>query len=64
MYTLNELFLAIVVAFNAGTVLKTLIDACCYRRGVTHGWRVANGDDDKELEGAREIIVTDCESQS
>lgn len=54
--SIGTLLTCIGLAALFGAALKTWVDSCMYRIGVKHGYRVANGDVDTELDEAREIL--------
>lgn len=50
------LLIVAMLAFIWGAAFKTIIDGCQYRTGVKHGYRVSQGDVDRELDEARDIL--------
>lgn len=54
--SIDALLVSVVVAFLWGAAFKTYIDNCLYRLGVRHGYRIAHGDIDNELDEARRVV--------
>lgn len=54
--SIDALLVVAIVMFLFGTAIKTIMDSCQYRLGVKHGYRVSQGDVDKELDEARDIL--------
>jgi hypothetical protein len=54
--SISTLLVCVGLAALFGAAIKTYIDSCMYRIGVKHGFRVAKGDVDTELDEARDIL--------
>lgn len=54
--SIGTLLVCVGLAALFGAAIKTWIDSCMYRIGVKHGYRVAKGDVDRDLDEARDIL--------
>lgn len=62
--SIDALLLVAMIMFLFGAAFKTCIDSCLYRMGVRHGYRVAKGDVDTELDEAREMLHFQCKEDA
>lgn len=62
--TIEAFLIVVMISFIWGTVFKTYVDGCFYRRGVRHGYRVAQDDISSELDEARRVLRVPLEQEA